>query len=352
MRWSILLLMTLSLACSKKEQAAPTEPEQAAGTEAPADSEALSPELGAPTEPGTEVPRPKGAEELPEPLRTPAPPLSDPPIIEVLDQGSEPRRTLQWDIASGFEQKLSADVGFSIDAVVVVMRVAEPPYVVSYDLTLRAQEVEGDGKVSVAYEVSGAEIDAKTLGDKRRDRIMTALATAKKLSGSYTLGPRGRITDFKMKIPDGATRTGHDMADSLRWALFQMTPTFPEQPIGQGATWTVQQGILQGGIRVNQLTTFKIAKLEDERIELAVDQLQSAAKQVFQDPGLPMNKQLTLMSGTADGPLTWKLSELAPRAADLGSGVLKAAEQPSNDPKQRPVEALIKTHRALQITEK
>ena len=142
------------------------------------------------------------------------------------------------------------------------------------------------------------------------------------------------------------------MADSVRWALFQMTPTFPELPLGQGATWTVQQGILQGGIRVNQLTTFKIAKLEDERIELAVDQLQSAAKQVFQDPGLPMNKQLTLMSGTANGPLTWNLSELGPRAADLGSGVLKAAEQPSNDPKQRPVEALIKTHRALQITEK
>ena len=85
-------------------------------------------------------------------------------------------------------------------------------------------------------------------------------------------------------------------------------------------------------------------------MELAIEQQQSAAKQSFQDPGLPMDKKLTLLSGMANGPLTWDLNELAPRAADLGAGVLKAAEQPRrDDPTQRPVEVLIKTHRALQI---
>jgi hypothetical protein len=349
MRWSILFLISLSLACTKKEPAAPAEPEQAAEAASPEGSEALSPELGAPTEPSAEVPRPKGADELPPPLRVPAPPLSDPPIIEVLDQGQAPRRALQWKVESGFAQKLSADVGFTIDAVVVVMRVGEAVYVVSYDLTLRAAKVASDGSVRVAYEVEDAEVDLELVGEKRVERIKRALSSARELSGSYTLGPRGRITDFEMSIPEGTKRTGHDMADNLRWAITQMTPVFPEQPLGQGAKWTVQQGVLQGGIHVNQLTTFTIKKLEGERVELAMDQLQSAAKQTFQDPGLPINKQLNLLSGMANGPLTWKLSELAPGAADLGSGVLKAAEQPSTDPTKRPVEALIQTNRALQI---
>lgn len=352
MRWSILLLMSLSLACSKKEPAAPTEPEQAAETEAPSDSEGFSPELGAPTEPSADVPRPKGAEELPPPLRTPAPPLSKPPVIEVLDQGEEPRRALGWKIKPGFEQKLSADIGFSIEAIVVVLRTREGAYTLTYDLNVRAEKVGADGSVRVAYEVDDANVNLKRVGEQRLERMKLAVTTARQIRGGYTLGPRGRITDFEMKIPDGMTRTGHDMADNLRWALFQMTPIFPEQAVGEGAKWTVHQGVLQRGIRVNQLTTFKVVKLEGERVELTMEQLQSAAKQAFRDPGLPVTKQLTLLSATANGPLKWDLTELAPRAADLGSGVLKAAEQPSTDPKHRPLEVLIQSNRALQITEK
>jgi hypothetical protein len=131
-----------------------------------------------------------------------------------------------------------------------------------------------------------------------------------------------------------------------------MTPTFPEQPLGQGAKWTVHEGIEQGGMHVNQLTTMEIVKLEGNRVELVVEAQQSAAKQSFQEPGLPITKRLTLLSGAANGPLSWNLTELAPRAADLGAGILKAVEQPRKDPSQRPVEAIIKAHRALKITEK
>jgi hypothetical protein len=351
MRWSILILMSLSLACSKKEPAAPAEPEQAAEAESaplPHGSELMTGQVSDPT---AEVPIPKGAAELPEPLKTAAPALTAPPVLQVLEQGQEPRQALRWNIKPGFEQKLSANVGYLIDAIVVVMRVGEPIYVVSYDLTMRAEKVEDDGSVRVSFAVDNANIDMKTLGEKRVSRMKLALTSARKLTGSYTLGPRGRVTAFEMKVPSDATRTAHDMADNLRWALLHMTPTFPDEPLGQGAKWTVHEGIRQGGVHVNQLTTLQLVKLEGSRVELAVEQQQSAAKQSFQDPGLAMTKKLTLLSGMANGPLTWDLAELAPRAADLGAGILKAVEQPrTDDPTQRPVEVIIKAHRALQIT--
>jgi len=354
MRWSIIILMSLSLACSKKEPAAPAEPEQAAEAEAesapaPHGSELMTGHVADPT---AEVPIPKGAAELPEPLKTAAPALTAPPVLTVLDQGQEPRQALRWNIKPGFEQKVSADVGYSLDAVVVILRVGEGIYVVSYDLTLRAEKVEDDGSVRVSFTVDGASIDMKMIGDKRVDRMKRALTTTRKITGSYTLGPRGRMTAFEMSVPSDARRTSHDMADNLRWALLHMTPTFPEQPLGQGAKWTVHEGIEQGGMHVNQLTTMEIVKLEGNRVELVVEAQQSAAKQSFMEPGFPVAKRLTLLSGAANGPLSWNLTELAPRAADLGAGILKAVEQPTKDPSQRPVEAIIKAHRALQITEK
>ena len=352
MRWSILLLLSLSLACTKKEAAAPVEPEPAAETETAPSSEGPEPLVGVPEDPTAEVPRPKGAPELPEPLRTAAPPLNAASTLELLEQGKEPRQALRWTLKPGFEQKVSLDVGFSLDALVVVLRVGEPIYVVSFDLTLRAGKANKDGSVPVSFKVDKAVMGMKYLAADRTERMETALAAARKITGSYTLGPRGRVSNLEVKLPADATRTGHDMADNLRWALIQMTPELPEEPLGQGAKWTVHKGITQRGIHVNQLSTMELVKVDGNRVELALKQQQSAAKQPFQDPGFPMTHKLTLLSGTADGPLDWDLTELAPRAADLSASVLKALEQGTNTADGQTLEVIVQASRALKVIKK
>jgi len=352
MRWSIFIILSLSLACTKKEAAAPVEPEQAAETETAPPSEAPEPMVGIPEDPTAEVPRPKGAPELPEALQTPAPPLDAAPVLEVLERGKEPRQALRWTLKPGAEQKVKLDVGFALDALVVVMRVGEGTYVVSYDLTLRAGKPERDGSMPVSFTVDAASIEEMFIGEKRADRMQAALTAARKITGSYTLGPRGRMSNLEVKLPPDATRTSHDIADNLRWALIQMTPEFPEEPLGQGAKWTVQKGITQRGVHVNQLSTMELVKVDGKRVKLAMKQQQSAAKQSFQEPGLPLTQELTLLSGKADGPLDWNLTELAPRAADLSANVLKAVEQGSNKPDAKSVEVIVQASRALKIDEK
>lgn len=352
MRWYLLILLSLSLACTKKEAATPVEPEQAAETEAPPSSESPQPMVGIPEDPTAEVPRPLGAPELPEALQTAAPPVDAVPVLEVLEQGKEPRQALRWTLKPGAEQKVSLDVGFALDAVVVVMRVAEPIYIVSYDLTLRTGKLESDGSVRVSFTVDAASMGMKHLGEKRVDRMETALTTARKVTGSYTLGPRGQLSNLEVKLPPDASRTSHDMADNLRWALAEMTPVFPEEPVGQGAKWTVQQGIRQRGIHVNQLSTMELVKVGGKRVGLTMKQQQSAAKQSFQDPGYPVTHELNLLSGTADGPLEWDLTELAPRAADLSATVLKAVQQGTNTPDGQSVEVIVQASRALKIIQK
>ena len=352
MRWSIFILLSLSLACTKKEAAAPVEPEQAAETETAPPSEAPEPKLAIPEDPTAEVPRPKDSPELPEPLRTPAPPLDAAPVVELLEPGKEPRQALQWALEPGFEQKVSLDVAFSLDALVVVLRVGEPIYVVSFDLTLRAAKANKDDSIPVSFTVDEAAMGMKYLSPDRTERMETALAAARRITGSYTLGPRGGVSNLELKLPADATRTGHDMADNLRWALIQMTPELPKEPLGQGAKWTVHKGITQRGIHVNQLSTMELLKIDGNRVELAMKQQQSAAKQLFQDPGFPMTHKLTLLSGTADGPLEWDLTDLAPRAADLSASVLKAVEQRTGTTDAETLEVIVQASRGLKIIAK
>jgi hypothetical protein len=351
MRWSILVLMFLSLACSKKE-AAPANPEQAAETEADPPSDGTEPKAGEVAVPATATLRPLDSPELPRQLRSPAPALDAQPVVELLEQGQEPRQALRWAVKPGFEQKASLAVGFTIDALIAVLRVGEPIYLVTYDLTLRASKVEDDGSVRVTFKVDAATINPETIGDERLSRIEQALTSAGKLTGSYTLGPRGRMTDLKMNIPKDATRTAHDMADNLRWGLVQMTPVFPEEPVGQGAKWTVHTGVQQGGIHVNQLRTIEIVKIEGSRVELAVQAQQSAAPQSFSNPGIAIVNQLKLLGAEADGSLDWDLTQLAPRAADLSANVLKSMDQTTTDPENPSIEVIVKASRALNIIQK
>ncbi|MFW2387836.1 MAG: hypothetical protein ACN4G0_05845 [Polyangiales bacterium] len=346
MRWSILVMMLLSLACSKKE-AAPAEPEQAAETEPAPSPDGAEPKPGEIAAPMTAQLRPLDSPELPRQLQSPAPPVDAPPVVTLIEPGDEPRQTLRWDVKPGVEHEVSFAVGFTIDALVVVMRVGEPIYLVNYDLTLRSGKVERDGSVHVEFEVDDVTVNEKTIGDKRLGRIKKALSSAKKISGSYKLGPRGHMTELEMNVPKDATRTGHDMADNLRWALLQMTPALPQEPVGKGARWKVHEGLQQGGIHVNQLSTIEVVKVEGSRVELATQAQQTAAPQAFNNPGIAIVNQLKLLGAEADGSLDWDLTQLAPRAADLSSNVLKSVDQPTKDPKNPTIEVIVKASRAV-----
>lgn len=339
MRWLIVILVSFLLACTKKE-AAPEPPAAAEGAQAESTADAPP-----------EVPRPKGAEELPAPLRTAAPPVDAPAVIEVLDPGAEPRTALGWALKATTPQKVRLSVGFAIDALVVVLRVGEPTYIVNFDLTMTPGKARADGTLPVSFTVDTAKKNVEVIAESRKVRLESALETANQLEGSYLLGPRGRITSLKLDVPDGANRTANDIADNLRWAIQHMTPELPEQPLGKGAKWTIHHGIRQGGIHTNELITWELVEVEGSTAQLSMTAQQSGAIQTFQTPGLPVDQELKLLSADANGTLTWDATKLAPSKADLTSTVLKAIDQTVDDPDEgsKTVEVLVQTNRALTI---
>ncbi len=339
MRWTIIILMSLSFACSKKDEAAP-KPQQE--TEAEAPPAPLGPE---------EIDGP--SPELPDELTGESPALGARPVVRLLDQGQEPRQTLRWNVKRGFKQAVSANVSSAIDALVVMLRVQAPRYVVSYDLTMKAKQVDEDGTVHVTFAVSSARPRLAATGKpERTEQLKVGARALTRVTGSYALGRRGAISNFQITSPSATTPIGDEMIDNLRWALIRLTPVFPPDPVGQGAKWTVHEGTEQGGIHVNQLTTIELAKAKGSRIELELRVQQSAAPQSFENIGTKRALDLLGLRGTASGSLAYNLNELAPRAADIEAKVFKTARQRPKDPSDNTVDFGVGTVRAVEVVDR
>ncbi|MFZ1864958.1 MAG: hypothetical protein WAU39_12095 [Polyangiales bacterium] len=327
MRWFIAISLLLALACSKKEAPPPAESEQATETEA----ETLPSAEGAGGTPAAGSERAEPAQEgtlpLPEELQGETPALGAAPVLKVLEQGSEPRQALRWKVGSGFTQKLSADVDSTADALVSIVVARSPQYTVSYDLALHAKKVEKDGTVHVAFSVDEATPSAPTMDSnpKLAKRLKEALPAVRRVTGTYRMSPRGRVTDLQVKVPPNATPTCEEMIDSLRWALTHWVPLFPEVPIGKDAEWTIHQAVEQNGVRVNQLRGYRVVKIDGNRVELGMSTRQSATAQRFTSPGTAGPLDLAKLEGQATGSMTWNLTELGPRTASFVMQVVRHA---------------------------
>lgn len=322
----IIIVAFASLACSKKQPAAPPELESA--TEAPETE-------GSAAENAEDVPSALAKEldnievvALPEELKGETPALDAAPTIKVIEPGAEPRAALRFNVAPGFEQKAAIDVGFGLEASVIMLTIRNPQYTVSFDLSMRAKKAKADGSVLVSYEVEGAKLDSsKQTKAKRIEALERAAKGAETLSGSYTLTSRGRVTHSTVKVSEGAPPESHDIADNLRVALLQIVPALPKEPVGMGATWTAHESIMQGGVHVNQFRSFELVSLQNGIAELKVDLEQSAAPQPYENPGKPIPLELLVLSGHGETQVAWDFSKLAPTRTDIDLTVLRGIRQ-------------------------
>lgn len=352
MRWSIIILIALSLGCSKKQESAPTETEQAAETEAPAGDKA--PEaVDIMADPATSIDfKVEDLPPLPPELQAQAPLLEAPPLVKVLEPGSEPRQNLGWSVESGFEQTLTMEVGLAVDAVVVLIRSTMPRAVMSYELAMQAKKVRKDGTVQVAFKLDGAH-PVQRYGEtqKQTEAQKRAMQQRTNVVGSYTLSQQGAIGDFEVTKASDGMPANPGLVDSLRWAFGQMTPALPAEPVGVGAKWTAHQSILQGGILVNQLSTIELVKRDGKRVELAVEVRQSAGPQPYTNPITGAKFELLGLNGIASGSVGWDLSQLAPLTASIESTALDSAVF-RNEDKTRKAGVAVQHNRTIKIVAK
>jgi hypothetical protein len=285
----------LLAACADDEEPAEADPEEAAGPQQPDELDDLDVEED----------------------RTAAAAI-DPPEVELVDDGDEPRRALRLDLEEGTE--VSATLQFEEEVLTEDDETPQPPQAGQVELRLTVTEVD-DSETTIAFSYDAVAMDGQ-------DRAGNPLEG---VEGEMVLDERSRLI---------ATTQSAQGLDQLPIAL-------PEEEVGEGAVWEVRvEGIFD--LPASQIMTVELTALEDDEYELALDATTEGPGEPTPMPGAGMEPGAELMledlqrtstgqqraSLTTPFPLTSSLTtetvlviSLADEAAEEGEQVPDLAEE-------------------------
>jgi len=301
MRWStvfLFLLSTMALAGCKKE---PGPTEDAPSTTAPETAHDVDEPTTAPGEGRAES---EGSQFS----------KATPAVLEVLERGEEPRRTLGWSAEPGVKQILKITVDTEFEALIGILNTKQAPRSEMFELTLETDESALDEPRFVSFTINEARVlDSNETPPKVRKKLEEAMGVLPGLQGRYPVDSLGTLEEVVLNLPLDASREAQSIASDLKWALRQLAVAFPAEPVGPGATWTVGHRIDQNGIDANEVSTLKITKVHRQLVTMERDVQQTAEPQTVRKPGSASNAELTKFTAQGGSKIVWELTKPAPR---------------------------------------
>jgi hypothetical protein len=276
-------------ACDKKDKAAQPSGE----TAAPASDDPLAP-APTPVEPPTEAAAPTEGAAAPSEAIAPPTPAAGPGKVEVLAEGSEPRFELRYQAPAGTKQgmEVSTDITMEMGP---MGKMAMPTMI--FRAKAEIASIAPDGRITNKMTFTGMEVrDTKDSMPGMADMLKgEVLDKIKGTAMTMVMEPNGRVVDVSMSSPDpmieqmmGQTRQGFD----------QMVAELPQQALGKGGKWRVQQTVDQNGMKIDQTTDFEVLAITRTSAKVKGVVKMSAGKQEINQGGMAMTLEKLTGSGT------------------------------------------------------
>jgi hypothetical protein len=237
--------------------------------------------------------------------------------LDLLDDGREPRRPLRYPKEPPPPQKMSLQLRVAMKMEVPgspIPPVAMPGLRLLLDLTAASIEdgVRYDFTVTDA-DLTGADAAHPSLVAGMRKGVTALVGTA----GSLSVDRRGFQRGLTMGVPDGLGQELTQFLNSAKLAIGQMAVPLPEEAIGVGAKWQIEETIAQGGISVRQKTYYELLAIDGPRLQIRTQTVQSAEQQKASIPGLPSGVSAKVMSlrGAGAGESEVDLRRLVPSSS-------------------------------------
>jgi hypothetical protein len=268
----------------------------------------------------------------PSPVPSASPRPDTAPVVRVLDVGMEPRSELryvfqpgQMDMAMDIEMHLRASSDNGAPAVDVTL----PPMHVEVSIVLGKGSPTGTARYDYAY-------TAATVGDPGdapaelvtilQDRL-TALVG---VTGWAVVDDRGRTIDAGLTGLDNLDAATRALVDDAQESFKDASAPLPEEPVGVGARWVVEQHLPSQGLVVDQDSTFHLDGRDGDVLHLSVDVTQSATPGPLDlpesSPGGLDQATLIELSGRGSGTMLISLRDVVPTShlTSQGHSVLES----------------------------
>lgn len=106
------------------------------------------------------------------------------------------------------------------------------------------------------------------------------LASAEGFLMRWRTAEAGLISTVKMLAPEGSTEDGRRAVERSLLTLMSTAVVFPEEPVGLGGSWSVE-GRVTGSASVVRTTTYTVASIEGDRVELRAEVTERPTEQTL-----------------------------------------------------------------------
>ncbi|MFQ6393893.1 hypothetical protein ACLMAJ_10580 [Nocardia sp. KC 131] len=227
-------------------------------------------------------------------------------VTTVVSQGAEPRALLRPSYLPGTAQQVTLHTGYSIQ-----QQINDQP---SRDFSTPALTIP------MTARADGDDVDL-TLGtiSSPDPSLAKALTAAGGSHAGFDMSELGAITALRLEpSPDTSNAARAALEQAFYQAVYRSI-AFPDEPVGEGAVWTVRQEVT-GGVALDQVTTATMTEREGDRltIELEVTQTPKSAVWAMPNNAGTLDIQDYVMQGT--GTITVDLGLPLPVSGSITVG--------------------------------
>lgn len=228
--------------------------------------------------------------------------------VQVLDVGSGDKQ--QFTYAPALGDQPTVTVTFDTDSQVLVDGRPQDDSSLPERRALLAQQVEADVNGAQRATVTFQEL-SPTTEDSGLDEL---LASGRGFAVTFQRAAAGAIEGVTLEAPVEARNVARQSVEQLTGALADATVILPEEPIGEGARWTVTRPV-QDAVAPDLTTTYTLLRIDGNSLTVAVDgeakQTEDSLSMQAAD-GTTVQMQVEDYASTVSGELKVSLTEAVP----------------------------------------
>jgi Family of unknown function (DUF6263) len=242
------------------------------------------------------------------------------PIVKLLEAGSSPKKTLRLQPKKGEKQTSLLTMKMKQSLVVNGMKIpvpGAPP--MQFTIEVIVTDVNKN-EINFEYKYTKVEV----LDDVKNPSPVAALVKQQieplvGTSGSCTFTDRGFSVKHDLTLPEGVGGPMRATLDSLKDSMSRLGSPLPEEPIGIGAQWSVEQNIAANGVKLVQTSTHTLKSIDGPTYTIDVAITQTAKPQKMQPPGLPPGSSVDLeaLDSSGKGKMELNTTSVFPNS-DIG----------------------------------
>lgn len=256
------------------------------------------------------------------------PGVSEAAVVRLLEPGAEPRRQLRYKPAVGDHYLMSMTMNIEQKMEMggnPLPSTPMPGTVMTYDIKIL--EVRPDGDIKYALNLTKADIDSKN-EDPMSQAMRGGLKTMVGMAGTVVVTSRGDTKDVDFKLPEGAEPMAAAFLEQMKGSARQMSMPLPEEAVGLGAKWEVENKVKTSGATITQTAALTLKEVSEDAFVLGVAMTQKARDQMIESPMGQI--ELAELDGTGEGTIHATTKKLVPTKSEISmksKQVMKAGGQ-------------------------